>query len=65
MCNDPSLEDRAIVRKGLDVYTKSPLHPANRYDDRICERIETHLDMILRADPGASDGGACLQGILP
>lgn len=35
MCSDPSVQDRDILRH---VYTKSPLHPANRYSDSVREK---------------------------
>lgn len=32
------------------------MHPVNRYPDHVRERVETHLEIVLRADPGANDG---------
>lgn len=56
MCSDPSLDDRAVLENGVEGYRRDPHHPMNRYSDDVRRRVETHLDFILRADPGASDG---------
>lgn len=63
MCKDPSLDDdddridrRATLHNGLPGYRKHQKHPMNRYPDAVRRKIEMHLDMILRADPGARDG---------
>lgn len=31
MCKDPSLDDRAVLRDGVEGYKKHPKHPMNRY----------------------------------
>lgn len=33
-----------------------PKHSMNRYSDKVRERIENHLNMVLRADPAGSAG---------
>lgn len=56
ICNDPSIDRRPVLETREKGYNYSPRHPMNRYSDAVREKIETYLDMILRADPGASDG---------
>lgn len=56
MCKDPDLEDREILKNGAEGYRRHYNHPMNRYPDSVRQKIEAHLDMIVRADPGASDG---------
>lgn len=55
MCSDPSLDDRS-VESAVEGYRRNPCHPMNRYSDEVRSEVETNLDFILRADPGASDG---------
>lgn len=56
MCNDPSLENRALLQNVAPGYRMYEKHQMNRNPDSIREKVETHLDMVLRADPGATDG---------
>lgn len=56
MCAKPSQHDRTTLRNGVDGYQKNLGHPMNRYSDEIRDKLETHLDFILRVAPGASDG---------
>lgn len=65
MYRDPSIEDCPVLQNGLAVSTKSRLHPGNRYPDNVRKQVETHLDMVLRADPGASDGTHTYQVYSP
>ena len=56
ICSDSSSESQVLLQNGVAGYTKHPLRPINRYSDAIRSKIEPHMDMILRADHGASDG---------
>lgn len=56
ICKDPSLDSRALLKDKEKGYRYSGRHPMNRYSPAVRERIEIYLDMLLRADPGASDG---------
>lgn len=55
MCKDPSLDGRYIFRVGFEGYRRHPCHPMNHLPDSIRDKIETHLEMVLRVEPGASD----------
>lgn len=57
MCTDLSQEDGEILKHEAERYRKHHNHPINRYPDSVRERIAVRLDMIIRADPSASDGG--------
>lgn len=56
MCSDPSLNDRPFIADVVEGYRKHRRHPMNRYPDSVRERVENHLDMVLRADPAGSTG---------
>lgn len=56
ICGDPNLESRKFLDQKAKGYNYTPRHPINRYPCVVREHVETYLDMILRADPGASDG---------
>lgn len=55
MCSDPAIEDRDFIESGGKEY-EHPSQPMNRYPDQVRERIESHLDMVIRADPAGSAG---------
>lgn len=56
MCDDPTIEHRALIEGGVEGYRKHNRHPMNRYPDHIREKVENHLDMVLRADPAGANG---------
>lgn len=56
MCADPSVDHRSFIAGGVEGYRKHALHPMNRYPAYIRDKIETHLDLVLRADPAGSNG---------
>lgn len=56
MCSDPSLQDRPAIINGSARYHYDRSHPINRYPEAIRNKVEGHLDMILRADPAGSSG---------
>lgn len=56
LCENPSENDRNLISKGTDVYRSHGAHPMNAYPKHLKDRIETHLDMVLRPDPSASIG---------
>lgn len=56
MCSNPSIEHRAFIEGGVEGYRKHGMHPMNRYPDHIREKVENHLDMVLRADPAGANG---------
>lgn len=62
MCEDSSVDHHAFIENGIEGYRKHNRHPMNLYPNHIRERIETHLDMVLRADPagGSEMGLSCL-----
>lgn len=60
LCEDPSLEDRPLLENGTSSHYKNPMHPMNRFSYEIRDRIENHLNIVLRADPaGAADLNVC------
>lgn len=56
MCSDPDIDHRDFIEGGVDGYRKHNRHPMNRYPDHIREKVENHLDMVLRADPAGGNG---------
>lgn len=60
LCNDKSLLGRPFRVHGMSEY-RAVNHPLNRYPDEVRDKVEQELDMILRADPGASDGSITVR----
>lgn len=56
MCENSNDDDTALLSDPSTMYNYQRNHPMNRYSTEIRERIETHLDMVLRADPAGSIG---------
>lgn len=60
MCNESLFEDQPLQPNWWNRGYLSANHPANRMDDDMRERIENHLNMILRPDPsGGEDKSVC------
>ena len=55
MCEDPSIEELPVREHGLKRY-RERYHPMNLLPEELIERVERHLDMILRPDLAAADG---------
>lgn len=56
MCQDSCPERRHLQTDGSARYKYERSHPMNRYPDEVRDKIERHLDMVLRADPAGSSG---------
>ena len=56
MCTNPSIDRKQVLLDGCLGYRKNFTHRLNKFPDSVREKVETNLDMIIRPDPGASDG---------
>lgn len=56
MCSNPSLEHPSLLECWKSSQHKHPRHPMNRFGDCVGDRIEIHLNMVLRGDPAGSTG---------
>lgn len=56
MGSDPDLEHRSLIENAYQGFLTSKRHPFNRYAAHIREKIESHSDLVLRADPSGASG---------
>lgn len=60
LCSLPSPDDRTLLANSISGHYEHKKHPMNRFSDEVRDRVENHLDMILRADPaGSTDINIC------
>lgn len=65
MCSDPLQQDRPLLSDVALRYQYDHTHPMNRYGNDIREKVESHLDIVLRADPAGWNGASVCRVYSP